>query len=322
MLDIHALHIFYEAAQARSFTAAAHALNMTQPAVSMQIKALEDHLQVKLFQRSGRTMQLTKAGQALLPRAKEILDMAINTEQVLRTANDEVMGDLVIGCSVPAASQVLIRVAAQFQQQYPLVRIRIPTVSKEELINKLTSGQYDFGIMNIVDRCDSVECLPFFKDEIVLIASVDHPFSQETHILPQDLRGERFVCQGPDSACRYVVKDALRPYGVDTSNFDVRMEIGSYGAIVSAVAYGIGLAFVSRLETIGAVSQGTVRTIRIDGVDLRATVGIGYSNTHATSLAALKFKAFITHANTRAQIAQMTHEIYPFHMRGHAAVGY
>jgi DNA-binding transcriptional LysR family regulator len=86
MLDIHALQVFCEAAHANNFTLAAKKLNMTQPAVSMQIKTLEDQLQVKLFERHGRSMQVTQAGQALIPRARHIIALAIQTEELMRAA--------------------------------------------------------------------------------------------------------------------------------------------------------------------------------------------------------------------------------------------
>lgn len=302
MLDIHALHVFYEAARARSFTAAAHNLNMTQPAVSMQIKTLEDYLQVKLFERHGRTVNLTKAGQALLPRARQLLDMSISTEELIRTANDEVLGNLTVACSLPSASQVLIQLAAQFQWLYPLVKIHIPTVSKGELVSKVTSGQFDFGVMNLVNQCDMVECVHLFDDHIVLIAPVNHPFDQRPYILPSDLTGQPFVCQGKDSACRYAVRDALLPYGVDPTQFDVRMEINNHMAIISAVEHGVGLAFVSRLDVEHAVSRGNVRIIPIQDINLSTSVGLVFSSTHISSLASLKFKAYITHPRTRMKV--------------------
>lgn len=310
MLDIHALQVFCEAASSGSFTAAGRKLHMTQPAVSMQIKTLEDHLQVKLFERNGRSMQLTKAGQALIPRAREIIDLTLRTEEFIRSANDEVLGDLVVGCSLPSANEVLIQLVARFHQLYPLVRVRIPTVSKGELVEKIVSGQYDFGIMNVVDRCEPVDCLPLFHDEIVLIAPIGHPFQRQPSVQPRDLLGQRFVCQGEDSACRYAVRDALKVYGVDTDHFDVRMEIGSHSAIIAAVEQGIGLAFVSRVEAAHALARGTIRTVDVSGVSLKTSVWLVFSSIHPHALAGLKFKEFVTHTRTRAEINRIMQATY------------
>lgn len=318
MLDIHALQVFYEAAQASSFTAAAHALNMTQPAVSMQIKSLEDQLQVKLFERNGRTMQLTKAGQALMPHARQLIELSIRTEEFIRTANDAVLGDLVIGCSLPSANEVLIHLAANFQRFYPLVRVRIPSVSQSELIDKIINGQYDCGIMHVVNNCDPLECQLIFNDQIVLVAPVGHPFIGQESIVPTDLQGQAFVCQGEGSACRYAVRDALKPHGVDTEQFDVRMEISNHGAIIAAVEHGVGLAFVSRLEAVHALVRGTLRIVPIEGINLTTAVGLGYSNVQTASLAALKFRAYVTHPRTQVQIGTMLHNSYRSHATGDA----
>jgi len=307
MLDIHALQVFYEAAQAGNFTIAAHILNMTQPAVSMQIKTLEDYLQVELFERQGRTMHLTKAGQALIPYARQMIEMALRTEEFIRAANDEVLGNLVVGCSLPSANQVLMYLAARFQHHYPLVKMRVPTVSRAELIEKIVSGQYDFGMMHVINRCAPLECIPLFQDEIVLIAPSDHPFSERGAVLPTDLQGQRFVCQGEGTACRYAVRDALAPYGVDLAQFDVRMEVGNHGAIIVAVEYGVGLAFVSRIEAIEALARGKVRLIDVEGVRLMTSVGLAFSTAQTTSLIGVKFKNFLMHPRTRAEVHQLTH---------------
>jgi len=310
MLDIHALRVFYLAAEVGSFTAAAHKLNMTQPAVSMQVRALEEHLQVKLFERSGRAIHLTKAGQALLPRAREIVEMVITTEEFIRMSNDEVLGDLLIGCSLPSTSSVFIQLAARFQAFYPLVRVRIPAMSKSELTEKIISGQMDYGIMSVVNHCAPLECLPLFKDQIVLIAAIDHPFSQRTSIRPQDLTGQHFVCQGEDSACRQAVRDTLRPFGVEVERFDIRMEIGNHSAIITAVECGVGLSFVSRLDAQSALARGTIQIVPVEGVQLSAAVGLAYSNAQAASLVALKFRTFLNHERTRQEIHQLTQKAY------------
>lgn len=306
MLDVHALQVFYEAARTGSFTAAARVLSITQPAVSMQIKTLEDYLQVELFSRNGRSIRLTKAGEALVPMAQQIIDLTIQTEHTIRTANSEVVGNLVIGCSVPSANQVLIHVAARFQKLYPNVRISVPSVSRQELDEKLIGGIYDFGVMNVINRCENMGCQPFFDDQIVLIAPPSHPFAKRRTIKPQDLLAERFVCHNRGSACRYAVGDALEPYNIDVSQLDVVMELGSPNAILAAVEHGIGLSFMSLLDVSSLLAQGRISIIDVQGIHLSTSVQIGYSEHHLSSLVQLKFKGFIEHPQTVAQIQLLT----------------
>lgn len=306
MLDVHALQVFYEAARTGSFTAAGRVLNITQPAVSMQIKTLEEYLHVELFTRNGRHIRLTKAGEALMPMAQEIIDLTIQTEETIRTSSNDVIGNLIIGCSVPSANQVLIHLVSRFQKLYPNVRISVPSISREELAEKLVSGVYDFGILNVITRCENAGCIPFFQDQIVLIAPPQHPFATRSFITPKELADEKFVCQGESSACRYAVGDALELYKMDTTQFNVVMELGSPNAILSAVEHGIGLAFMSLLEVAGPLSQGRLAIVDVKGLSLSTSVQLAYSEHHTASLAKLKFKSFMEHPQIAAQIQLLT----------------
>jgi DNA-binding transcriptional LysR family regulator len=306
MLDIHALQVFYEASQSGSFTAAARTLNMTQPAVSMQIKTLEDYLQVQLFERQGRSIQLTKAGQALVPLARQIIEMTIKTEKMLRGANGAVMGNLTIGTSVPSANRVLVHLIARFQKLYPNVHISLPLVSQEELLDKLTSGAYDFGVLNLVNRCEQVTCMPFFDDRIMLVAPTLSTFTPEREIEPAALLEQPFVCQDHQSACRYAVGDALKPYNIDINDLDIRMEIGSQSAIIAAVEHGIGMSFISLLEVAPALARGQVRIVDVRGVRLITHVNLAASSTHITTPLGIKFLAYMEHPQTVAHIRLLT----------------
>lgn len=306
MLDIHALQVFYEAAKTGSFTAAARTLNMTQPAVSMQIKTLEDYLQVQLFERQGRSIQLSKAGQALVPLARQIIDMTIKTEKMLRGSNGAVMGNLTIGTSVPSANRVLVHLLARFQMLYPNVHVSLPLVSQEELLDKLKSGTYDFGVLNLVGRCEHITCMPFFDDRIVLVAPTLSTFTIEREIEPVELLNQHFVCQDHHSACRYAVGDALKPYDIDINEFDIRMEIGSHSAIIAAVEHGVGVSFISLLEAAPALAQGQIRIVDVRGVHLNTHVHMAASDAHIPTPVGIKFQAFMEHPQTIAHIRLLT----------------
>ncbi len=309
MLDVHALQVFYEAAKTNSFTAAAHALNMTQPAVSMQIKTLEDYLQVQLFDRQGRSVRLTKAGQALVPHARRIIEMTVDAEKLLRGSNGEVMGHLTIGTSVPSANRVLVYLLARFQKLYPHVQIALPLVSQDELIAKLTSGEFDFGVMNVVNRCEQVTCTPFFEDWVVLVAPNTSSVTIPRVIEPQELLDYEFVCQDQRSACRYAVGDALRPFGIDIKDLRIRMEIGSHSALIGAVEHGIGLSFISLLEAAPAMANGLLRVVDIRDVQLTTHVHLAASTSSVSTPVGVKFLAFVEHPQTTAQIRLLTQGI-------------
>lgn len=306
MIDIHALQVFYEASRNGSFTAAGHVLNMTQPAVSMQIKSLEEYLQVKLFVRDGRHMRLTKTGQALVPLAQQLIELNINTEQVIRDSNGQVVGDLVIGCSAPSATYVLPHLIARFQRLYPNVRVSMPVVSHEELVEKLHVGGFDFGVMSVIERCQHVTCVPFFQDQIVLIAPASHPFAAKGKVAPAELLAERFICQDRQSACRYAVGEAFEAFGVDINQFDIGMEIGTPEAIVMAVEHGMGLSFVSMLNAAPRVALGRLAILEVEGVTLHTSIHLGYSTSRVGAPVQTKFRDFVRHPQTQSFVGLLT----------------
>lgn len=306
MIDIHALQIFYEASRTGNFTAAARLLNLSQPAVSMQIKSLEDYLQVKLFEREGRSMRLTKAGQALVPMAQQILDLAASAEEAIRASDGQVVGNLVIGCSATSANYVLPHLIARFQSLYPNVRVSMPIVSQDELHEKLSRGLYDFGVMSAAAACDEISCVPFFEDRVVLIAGAVHPFTAAPSIEPKQLLNERFICQDRHSACRQVVGNALDPFGVDINQLHISMEMGSPEAIVMAVEHGLGLSFVSMLAAAPRLALGRLAIIPLADLRLQTRVFLGTPKIHNGSVVQSKFRNFIKHPQTRSLIGLLT----------------
>jgi DNA-binding transcriptional LysR family regulator len=306
MLELHALRVFHEAATSGSFTAAARVLHMSQPAVSMQIRALEDYLQVALFDRQGRSVRLTHAGEALVPLARQMLSLAISTEETIREADGEMIGNMTIGCSVPSASRVLVHLVSRFQRLYKNVRISVPMASQDEILEKLRGDTYDLGVLSMAKRHDFIDSQPFFQDQIVLIAPTTHPFALAGEVEPQDLLAEQFVCQDAHSACRYAVSDAMREHGISIDDLAIVMEIGSNSAIIAAVEHGIGLSFVSLLEAAPSLAQGHVSIVRVQGFHLVTDVQLAAGRSHATNPIAQKFLAYVQHPQTQAHLRLLT----------------
>lgn len=306
MLDVHALHVFYEAARAGSFTAAARVLNMSQPAVSMQIKSLEDYLQVKLFEREGRYQRPTKVGQSLISYAQQIIELTNSAEERIREAEGQVVGNLTIGASAPSALHILPHLVARFQMLYPGVQVTMPTVSKDELQEHVMRGEYDFGVVGAVTTCDNVSCMPFFQDHIVLAVPSGHPFAQKATISPHDLLNERFICQGPESGCRKAVSDALESYGVDVTQLDISMSMGSPEAIVMAVEHGLGMSFISVLNAAPRLPLGRLAIVEVEGLSLYTQVYLSYSQFYLTNPVQTKFRDFLRHPQTRSLINMLT----------------
>ncbi|NDJ54590.1 MAG: LysR family transcriptional regulator [Chloroflexi bacterium] len=300
MLEVHSLHVFLEAARRENFTAAARVLNMSQPGVSMHIKSLEEYLQVSLFERSGRYMRLTKAGQALAPMAQQIIEMTIHAEETIREANGKVVGDLVIGSSAPTANYLMPQIIARFRRIYPNVRVSIPVVSQQELLDHLQRNEYDFGLTSDSVPCRDYPCSHFFDDELVLIAPKAHPWAKRQHVEPEQLVEEDFVCQAKHSGCRQAVGEHLEKLHVDINKFSIVMEIDSPEALAVAVESGLGLSFVSALAAYPHAALGKLAIIPVNGLQVRNPIHLLESPVRCASPVQMKFKSFIDHPQTRS----------------------
>jgi len=303
MLDVYALRVFLEAARAMSFTRAAETLSITQPAVSHQIKSLEDYLQIELFERTGRSVKLTKAGQTLVPLARQVVDMVTSVEEHMHTVEGEVTGDLVIGCSEPSAHYLLPYLLSRFKRIYPNVNMKVPVVSQEVLCDKLASDSFDLGIAGTrYPPHYDLHSFPLYEDQLVLVASSAHPWAQRDCVQIGDLREESYVCRDVHSMCRRVVSSEFTRLGYDVSEFRVVMEIDSPEAQVIAVEHGLGLAFMPLMAVMQRLPMGRLAIVKVEGLSLTSPVFLLTSGERKQSYVHDKFIKFINVPATRSLI--------------------
>lgn len=305
MLDIHALRVFLEAAKTENFTEAGRSLSLTQPAVSMQIRSLENYLQLELFERDGRNIRLTKAGQALVPMAQQIVQMAISAEENIRASNGRVVGNLTIGCSTASGKYILPHVVARFQRLYPDVHVAIPVVSRERVLDGVTSGEYDVGVVGRRAPGADIHYFPFFTDRLVLIVPTSHRWARAGVIAPAELLTERFICREPEASCRLITARELAKVGVNVDDLDIVMEVGNPEALAMAVEYGIGVSFVSLLAANPRLMLGRLAIVEVEGVDLRNDVEIVCSCGRPASPVQTEFLSFVSQQQTRLGIEML-----------------
>lgn len=299
MLDIHALRVFLEAARTENFTEAGRSLSLTQPAVSMQIRSLENYLQVELFERDGRNIRLTKAGQSLIPMAQQIVQLAISTEENMRSANGRVVGNLTIGCSTASGKYILPHVVARFQKLFPDVRVTIPVVPRERVVEGVLAGTYDLGVVSQRPPGVSANYFPFFTDRLVLIAPVSHKWARKSRIKPEELLAERFICREPSASCRVLTREGLAGLGIDASQLNVVMEVGNPEALAMAVEHGIGVSFVSLLAANPRLMLGRLAIVEVEGLELENQVELMCSGSRPASTVQTHFLDFVEQPQNR-----------------------
>jgi DNA-binding transcriptional LysR family regulator len=280
MLEMTPLKVFVAAAHLGSFSRAAEQLHLSQSAVSQNIQALEKTLGVQLFVRHGRSIQLSEAGQALLPMAQTALE---NTRQIVETMNSlqaQMVGELEVGCSTTSGKYLLPSLMASFRQAHPAVRVSINILSRQTVIDRLLDERLGLGVVSKQIEGRQLEYQPFFEDRIVLIVSHDHPWARYGHALPADIPEQPLILREPQAGTTEIVLNGLAQYHIRPEMLNVVMEIGNAEAIEMAVEEGIGVAFVSELVAARGLAHNRIRVVEVDGLDLRRSIYIA-RNTEA-----------------------------------------
>ena len=185
MLDVHQLNVFLAAAETLNFTRAAQQLHMTQPSVSQHIQGLERHFDLPLFIRNGRYLELTDAGLALLPLAREAVTLSIQIDETMESLKGNIYGHLVVGCSTTPGKYILPHLLARFHNLYPLVTVTCRVSPQTHALRDLEEGQVHFALFSVNhDNIADIEAISFLCDPIVLIVPLDHPWATRGEIEP------------------------------------------------------------------------------------------------------------------------------------------
>jgi len=268
MIDLETLHTFQTVVEEGSFSAAARRLGVTQPAVSQAIESLERYLGTALFQRLGRSVRLTEAGQVLVPLANELLASACRLENTLRSLPGEVAGEMTIGCSTTSGKYLLPSLVARFRQVHPQARLNVLVSGRNVVIERVLNGEYGLGVASKRIEHTNLEYRPFYRDEVILIAPVAHRWGRYPQIFPDDLLDEPLILREHSAGTREVLLESLRQVDINPELLNVVMTLGNTEAIVMAVEEGIGIAFVSRLAAARSLEMGRVVEVQVKGMQL------------------------------------------------------
>ncbi len=273
MLSLSELRVFLTAAETENFSEAARRLGISQPAVSMQIRALEKRFAMDLFQRSGRSVSLTEAGQALVPLARDLTHRAISLEEAMASLQGEVVGLLNLVCTTTAGKYILPRLLARFQEQHPRVEMACLVVPRDVALKRIEEDDAHIGVASVVEPARGFEYRPFMTDHVALIAPPDHRWVVGGKpIRPGDLREERFIAREDVSGTSVAVNEALAWHDIAPSDLKRSMTLGNSEAIRMAVQEGLGLGFVSTMVAAEAVEAGTLAMVPIAGMTITKTL--------------------------------------------------
>jgi DNA-binding transcriptional LysR family regulator len=293
MLDVHQLNVFLVAAEALSFTQAASRLHMTQPSVSQHIQNLESLFGMQLFIRSGRNLILTDGGLALVPLAREAVELSSRIEETMESLQGQTHGHLVVSCSTTPGKYILPQILAKFHQLYPFVKATCLVESQTEAIKKVIAGEAHFVLFSIpVDNLPDLEVRHFMCDPVVLIAPLDHPWANRPEIQPQELLAGSFIMPETSSGTYSAVEDALSQYEISMKDLDIPITLGNAEAVALAVQEGLGVGFISKM-VVDRFCQAKVALVQVHGIDTCRNIYVSRSNRRPPTAAQLAFWDFL-----------------------------
>jgi DNA-binding transcriptional LysR family regulator len=269
------LQVFHTVARLLSFTKAAETLHMTQPAVTFQVRQLEEYFNTRLFDRTHNRISLTEAGKIVYEYADRIFELYTEMENSVREMTGEISGALTIGASTTIAEYMLPTLLGDFKDRYPEVTIHLKVSNSEGIVSMVENNTIDLGVVEapvgnknlVVETCK--------KDQLVAIVPPTHPLSTENVIHFRQLLQYPFICREEGSGTREVIADYLEHLKDCSTGLKITMELGSPEAVKGAVEAGMGVSVVSR-----ATIQKELRLGSLVAVNLEPSLERPFSFVH------------------------------------------
>ena len=283
------LRVFSEVARQLSFAKAARALHLTPPAVTMQVRELEGHVGMPLFDRSGRSVTLTTAGEYMLVYTRKMLATLKDAEDTAARLLKLEVGTLTIGM-VSTAKYFLPHLLAQFRSEHEGIEIRLAVGNREQLVQMLHANEVDIAIMGRPPKELATRAEPFAAHPHMFVAPVGHPLTQAGPLTPEALRDQGFILREEGSGTRAALEKFLLQARVEPR---VTMEMASNETIKKAVIAGMGLSFLS-LHTLGLeLDNRLIALLPIEGAPVVRAWNVVHTLAKLLSPAAEAFRYFV-----------------------------
>ena len=286
-MELRHLTYFIAVAQKLNFSRAAEALHVAQPAISQQIKALEDQLGVRLFDRMGKRIALTRAGEVLLPHAYQILAAVELAANEVRELGQLTRGSASLGAPPTVSSHVLPNRLMQFRSLYPGLEVSLREAGTESLVAAVADGQLDLAIAASDGLPPVVEETPFLEEDYVLAVSGLHPLSRQRSVRLADLAAEPFILFPVGYRLREVTLAACRRAGFEPK---VALDGGAMQSALEFVAAGLGVALVPELAL---TNVPNIRRVIIEDQRLHRRLRVVWRKGHYLSPAARALRDFL-----------------------------
>ncbi len=290
---LHQLKVFRTVARHKSMTKAAEELHMTQPAVSIQIKQLQESLGISLIEVIGRQVYLTEAGRHL-----QNMHQRINSEiESFYGTISQLKGGLEGTLTISAASTAkyfLPYLLGEFQQRYPEVQISLKVTNRNEVLGHLKNNEYDIAILTQLPDDESIHVAPFLDNPLVICCAPDHPLKNENDIPIQQLKNEPFIYREPGSGTRMVMERYLADNNISVQP---TMELGTNEAVKQAIMGGIGISLISKLSLENELKLNKISILDVQNLPIMTQWQVLHKKQKNLSPVTKNFLSFLQEEN-------------------------
>jgi len=270
------LQVFHTVARLLSFTKAAETLHMTQPAVTFQVRQLEEYFNTRLFDRTHNRISLTEAGERVFGYADQIFDLYADMENSVREMTGDIRGALTIGASTTIAEYMLPALLGDFAARYPEVTIHLRVSNSDGIVSMVESNAIDLGVVEAPVANKNLVVEVCRQDQLVAIVPPSHDLAQRDSVDFSELLKYPFICREEGSGTREVINDYMNQHLDGCGNgLNISMELGSPEAVKGAVEAGMGVSVVSR-----ATVQKELKLNTLCAIDLKPEMERPFSFVH------------------------------------------
>ena len=291
-MEDHKLKVFCTVAETRSFSKTSEIIHLTQPAVSLQIQALEEMYETKLFDRSSSRVILTPAGEVLYKYAKEILALYTAAEKVIGEMTGLVKGSITIGAGSTIGNYMLPSVISDFRKTHPKIKVNLFVANMQRVIELLNAGNINVGLVEGDVKRQKIVVDKLLSDELLLIVPTHHPWAKRKEVSVSELIEEPFILREAGSGTRQTIEKFLARHAITLQGIKVSMVLGTTQAIKEAVENGLGVSIVSRWAVRKEIKYGILSMLSFKEEKILRNFSL---ITHKNSVSSHAVEEFLTY---------------------------
>ncbi|NHN30296.1 LysR family transcriptional regulator [Paenibacillus agricola] len=284
-MNLNQLETLITISKTMSFRKAGELLNLTQPAVSAQIKSLEDEFKTILIDRN-QPVTLTDSGRVFLEHAELILHTVEDLKERLNDLNHTPQGHIHLGTTTSIAIQILPRVLSYFQNQFPLIKTTIHSMTSSQIMQSVENGNIDIGITYLFEKYPSLESSVLYYDTFELVVSPQHPLSRYAHVPIEKLQDISLIMLSPETAGRRFVDQIFKHLNIVPQTV---MELSSSEEVKRMVELNLGAAIISKMSIANELRLGTLKMVKVNELEISHPVGVIYKSGRYLSSALHQF---------------------------------